>query len=495
MKRKPRMNRLSAAIFLSFAVWAGQGYAYGLKEAAQEAVQRNPEVLSKWHAYLESTENIGVARGGYLPKVDVSVQAMRERLHQNGSRDIAYPTEGASIYLNQMLFDGFATRSEVERLSYAQRVRYYELLDKTEATALETAAAYNDVQRYRKLVRFAEENYVQHRAINEQIHRRVKAGVGRQVDLEQSAGRLALAESNLLVETSNLHDVTARYQRVVGKIPPAEMQEAALLNKGVPNNKAEAVLSGYQSNPAILAAQENIVSAMAEARGTDAAFMPKLYFQARHDFGMRINGVDSPNPETWRTTYGLLLNMNLYNGGSDSAKKRQYAERVNLAKDLRDKACRDARQVVSIAYNDLKKLAEQIEYLDQHQLSTEKARDAYRKQFDIGQRTLLDLLDTENELFQARRAYQNGLHDQFYAYARAQAGMGKLLQQMGLQHLETKDVAPQEEVAEFDPAAQCPADGELTLTVDKNKIFADALKARPELLPAETAPAKPAVKK
>lgn len=487
--RKPHLNRLSVAVLSCFAVWAAPSYAYDLKEAAQEAALRNPEVVSKWHAYREATENIDVAKGGYLPKLDVSLSAMRERLHENGNRDIKYPTEGASVHLNQMLFDGFATRSEVERLSYAQRVRYFELLDKTEETALEVARAYNDVLRYRKLAKLAEENYVQHRAIYEQINRRVKAGVGRQVDLEQAGGRLALAESNLLVETSNLHDVTARFERIVGKAPPADMKELSLFNKDIPKTRAEAVSSGYQNNPAILAAQENIVSALAEARGTNAAFMPKLYFQARHDYGHRVDGLITKSPDTWRTNYGLVMNMNLYNGGSDKAKQRQYAERVNVAKDLRDKACRDIRQAVSIGFNDLKKLAEQIEYLDQHQLATEKARDAYRKQFDIGQRTLLDLLDTENELFDARRAYQNGLHDQFYAYARTQAGMGKLLQQMDLQRLETENVAPQEEAAEFDPAAVCPPEGDLSVTVDKEKVFADALKARPELLPPETAPA------
>lgn len=490
--RKPHLNRLSVAVLSCFAVWAAPSYAYDLKEAAQEAALRNPEVVSKWHAYREATENIDVAKGGYLPKLDASLSAMRERRHELGV-DISYPTEGASVFLNQMLFDGFATRSEVERLSYAQRVRYFELLDKTEETALEVARAYNDVLRYRKLAKLAEENYVQHRAIYEQINRRVKAGVGRQVDLEQAGGRLALAESNLLVETSNLHDVTARFERIVGKAPPADMKEVALLNKEIPKTRAEAVATGYQNNPAILAAQENIVSAMAEARGTDAAFMPKLYFQARHDYAHNKDGIDKTTAgvslDSWRTSYGLVMNMNLYNGGSDKAKQRQYAERVNVAKDLRDKACRDIRQAVSIGFNDLKKLAEQIAYLDQHQLATEKARDAYRKQFDIGQRTLLDLLDTENELFDARRAYQNGLHDQFYAYARTQAGMGKLLQQMDLQRLETENVAPQEETAEFDPAAVCPPEGDLAVTVDKDKVFADALKARPELLPPETAPA------
>lgn len=481
----PRPHRIALAVVSCLAAWSSPGFAFDLKTAAQEAISRNPEVVSKWHAYREASENIDVAKGGYFPKLDLAANVRREHLVEPGNpnRDVHYNTSGTSLHLNQMLFDGFATKSEVERLSYAQRVRYFELLDASEATALEAMRAYNDVLRYRRLYQLAEENYVQHRAIHEQIARRVKAGVGRLVDLEQASGRLALAESNLLTESSNLHDVSARFQRIMGALPPAEMPAPSLMSTDVPKDKAEAVTTGYRNNPAILAAQENIVSAMAEARGTNAAFMPKLHFQARRDLGRNINGIDG---QTQTTSYGLVLNMNLFNGGSDSARKRQYAERVNIAKDLRDKACRDIRQAVTISHNDLKKLSEQIEYLDQHQLATEKARDAYRKQFDIGQRTLLDLLDTENELFDARRAYANALHDQAYAYARTQAGMGKLLGTMGLQHLEAENVAEQEETAEFDPLTVCPAEGDLAMTIDKDRIFNDALKARPELLPPET---------
>lgn len=469
------------ALALAYVMgWAGHAFAYDLKEAAQEAALHNPEVVSRWHAYREATENIDVAKGAYFPKVDVSAGVKREHLTQPGTPVRRYTTRGASLYLQQLLFDGFATRSEVERLSYAQRARYYELLDATEAIALEVTRAYDDVLRYRKLVDLAKENYVQHRAIHEQIARRVKAGVGRKVDLEQAGGRLALAESNLLVETSNLHDVSLRFQRIVGRMPPEDMKEPATFDKDIPKTRADILLVGYKSNPAILAAQEKIVASMAEARGIDAAFMPKIYFQARHDLGHNTGGINDRNT---LTSYGVVLNMNLFNGGADSAKKRQYAERTNIAKDLRDKACRDMRQTAGIAFNDLKKLAEQIDYLDQHQLATEKARDAYRKQFDIGQRTLLDLLDTENELFDARRAYRNALHDLFYAYARTQAGMGQLLRQLGLQHLETEGLADQEKVADFDPSVICPPDTDPATVIDKDRIFAEALERRPELLP------------
>lgn len=489
---KPHLSKFTVTMLSCLAAWAAPSYGYDLKEAAQEAALQNPEVQSKWHAYKEATENVGVAEGGYYPKVDLAANAKNERVQQPtaAGRSGHFSSTNMSLYLNQLLFDGFATKSEVERLSYAQRVRYFELLDSTEATALEVARAYEDVLRYRKLYTLAEDNYVQHRAIYEQISRRVKAGVGRLVDLEQASGRLALAESNLLTEASNMHDVSARFQRLVGKTPPADMKDVKPMKQDIPKTKADAVYVGYKSNPTILAAQENIVAATAEARGTQAAFMPKVYFQARSDMGHNINNYDG---STKTDSIGILLNMNLYNGGSDSAKKRQYAERVNMAKDLRDKACRDIRQAVTIGFNDLKKLAEQLAYLDQHQLATEKARDAYRKQFDIGQRTLLDLLDTENELFEARRAYVNAQHDESYAYARTQAGMGKLLEQLGLQHLETEGLAKQEETAEFDPAAVCPPDGDLAVTVDKDKLFSDAVKAKPELLPDTIPAAQPAV--
>ncbi len=483
--KKIRIRRL---VLATLAAWLGSAVpalAYDLKTAAQEAVLHNPEVVAKWHAFREASESIDVAQGGYLPKLDLSMNLKREHLEKPGvpdTIDLEYTTHGTSLYLTQMLFDGFATKSEVERFNYAQRVRYYEFLQASEATALDTAQAYNDVLRYRKLYQLAEENYIQHRAIFEQISRRVKAGIGRQVDLEQASGRLALAESNLLVEASNLHDVSARFQRIVGIAPPADMSEPQPLNKEIPVSKLTAVSTGYQKNASLLATQENIVAAIAEARGINAAFMPKLYFQARRDLGHNVDGLDGKNVTT---SYGLLLNMNLYNGGADSAKLRQYAERVNIAKDLRDKTCRDIRQIVTIGFNDIKKLTEQIGYLDQHQLAIEKARDAYRKQFDIGQRTLLDLLDTENELFDSRRAYSNALHDLSHSYVRTQAGMGKLLEQLGLRPLETEALAKQEETAEFDPLATCPPDGEMALAIDKNRIFADALKARPELLPPE----------
>eukprot|EP00825_Cyclidium_porcatum_P046900 TRINITY_DN7492_c0_g2_i4.p2 TRINITY_DN7492_c0_g2~~TRINITY_DN7492_c0_g2_i4.p2 ORF type:complete len:173 (-),score=16.09 TRINITY_DN7492_c0_g2_i4:4-522(-) len=135
-----------------------------LKDVAQRAVLNSPEVTSKWHNYKAADEEVGVARGGYFPRVDLTAGSGRENLRQPTAADRDYTRSGYMLSLNQMLFDGFATRNEVRRLDKAKLVRYYELLDASENVALEAGRAYLDVLRYRHLVDLAKDNYVQHKA-------------------------------------------------------------------------------------------------------------------------------------------------------------------------------------------------------------------------------------------------------------------------------------------------------------------------------------------
>lgn len=460
--------------------------AITLKEAAQEAVLRNPEVLARWHTYKAASEEIGTATGARLPKIDLSAGVARESKETPLVDYGSYTRSGLSVYLNQMLFDGFATRSEIKRLSYAQRVRYFEMLDASENTALEAARAYIDVLRYRDLHKLAQDNYVKHRQVFDQIQDRVKSGVGRKVDLETASGRLALAESNLLTEASNLHDVSSRYQRIVGSLPPAEMAPPDLSKLTMPATAKDALLSAYQHHPALNSAQENIIATQAESDARKSKFLPRLDLRARKDMGKDLDGIDGDHDTA---NIELLLNYNLYNGGIDKAAQRQFWERVNVAKDLRDKACRDVRQTLSIAYNDIPRLAEQLTYLDQHRLSVSKAREAYQKQFEIGQRTLLDLLDTENEYFQAQRSYTIAEYDRALAFGRTQAGMGNMLASIGLQRLDTPELKDSKETAEFDPYAVCPPDKATQVAVDKDKIFADAMASAPAPVVANATPA------
>lgn len=459
-----------------------------IKDAAQRAVLNSPEVTSKWHAYRAADEEIDVARGGYFPRVDLTAGGGRESLKQPplGDRE-RYTRTGYLLSLNQMLFDGFFTRNEVRRLDKARLVRYYELLDASENTALEAGRAYLDVLRYRRLVDLAKDNYVQHKATYDQIERRTRSGVGRRVDFEQAGSRLALAEINLVTEMANLHDVSARYQRLVGVQPDAALAAPAQLDMAYPERANLALATLHRQNPALLAASENIEAAQYEIDTRRAAYSPKLDFRARTDHTKNYLGADGQREHN---VAELVLSWNLFNGGSDRARERQSIEKKHLAFDLREKACRDTRQTLLIAYNDVTRLREQTAHHARQVALLEKTRDAYRDQFNVGQRTLLDLLDTENELLSARRSAVNADTDLTLAYLRTYAGMGSLLEVLGLQRLDVQ-TPEKSDLAEIDPAQLCPNDPVALAQPERDDLNAKAAAlnaSRPIPVPVASGP-------
>jgi adhesin transport system outer membrane protein len=460
-----------------------------LKDMVEKTVTSNPEVQSRYHRFLESGFEQKVVRGGFLPKADiVSNYRKQEELVKAGD-GTAIPRFNNELVLRQMIFDGFATSSEVKRLGHANRVRYYELQSAMQETTLEFVRAYIDAIRYRELSQFAKDNYVVHKQLFDRIKERVNAGVARKVDLEQATGRLALAEANLLTESTNLHDVTARMQRLYGELPPETLEAPTFFNAGVEPTSAEALKLAYHQNPDLLSTIEDIQASKDEIKTRESKYMPKLDLQARKNLGVSSDGRFSSGAAD---LLELTMNFNLFNGFSDQNGVKQTAEKLNNSKDLRDKACVDTRQIVVIAYNDIERLKEQERYRTEHKNSIENAREAYRKQFDIGQRTLLDLLDTENEYFQAKRTLANTQYDIQTAYARTYAGQGELLNKIGA----ARGGLPQYERESYlDDENVCQAIAPVQISVDKAALLADAkpLSATYNSLKAPE-PTKPEVK-
>lgn len=445
----------------------------GLSAAVQKAITHNPEVTARLNALRAATNEQDVAKGGYRPSVDLSANIGRDsnRITSRTPETQNLTRNGVALTATQILWDGQTTRKEVERLGHARLTRYFEFLAASEETALEATRAYLDVQRFRKLVELAEDNYVQHKYAFNQLQSKVKAGVGRGVDSEQANARLALADSNLTTEVANLHDVSSRYLRIVGDAPQAPLPAAGALNNGIQARGADATNQALARNPSISAAVENLRAVQAQATERESAYQPQVQARVRAGMGKNFDGVLN---EKRATTAELLLNWNLYNGGSDRARVRQYADLVNQAADQRDKACRDARQTMAIAHNDIKKLQDQIAALDRNVLAIEKARDAYRQQFEIGQRSLLDLLNAENELYTAKRSYANAEYDLQLAYARTQAARSNLLSTLGLAPTEdSTSEQTRDWSADADAAQRCPV-----VAMDVNTTSREDLDAR-----------------
>lgn len=468
MIAKAKLTALTLALLATWGIQA-QPLPEALIKAARQAVLTNPEVQARWNGFKAAGQEQATARAGYFPQIDLKASVGRENRTTPTTNYGRYNINSAQLTLNQMLFDGMFTPSEVKRLGYAKLVRYYELAEISEATALEAVRAYVDVVRFKEQVEAATQNYAEHKQSAQLVEERARGGVGRGADVEQASGRLALAESSLLAELTSLHDANTRYLRVVGEKPPASLARLPEpFNLGSMPASTEALLQqGLTGSPTLNAALENTRAYQQAVTSQRAAFMPRVDLRG---YASRDENLSGDLGTTELKGLELILNYNLYRGGSDSAKKHQAQDQKAEARNLQEKVCRDVRQTLTIAYSDVRSLAEQQRHLNQHRLATEKSREAYRQQFDIGQRTLLDVLDSQKESYEASRAYINARHNHTLAQARTLAGMGKLVASLGVQRADmpSADEAGQDRDG-IDPADLCSQEVTVVDTVDAIK--------------------------
>ena len=422
---------------LSLLILCATGANASLQQATQRALENNPEVQANWYEYIGSGHDIDSARAGYKPSIDVIAgYGYRSRnFGPNRSFDGAY----SELSLTQRLYDGGETRHTVRQFENLELVSLYRLLETSESITLEVVTAYHDVARYQQLLDLAQQNLKKHNVVYQQIQESAEAGVARNVDLEQINGRLSLARANVLTEASNLHDVAARYLRLVGEMPPETLGLTLFNNELIPLDIKSALTQAYQTSPTFRAAIKDIRANEEALKTEKSKFKPRLNLTARHSIQEYDDlGFDDEQEET---RIDLELSYNIYSGGRDSATKRRAYSNINRSVELRNKACVDVRQTLQIAHNDVFKLKDQLPILNQHRISSDRVRTAYKQQFDIGQRTLLDLLDSENEFFQASRAWNNARYDQSIAVARSLAAMGKLMQALEIQFTDLPSIS------------------------------------------------------
>ena len=410
------------------------GQSDELLSVVRETLDTNPEVQIRLEAFWVSTHDEREAFGGYLPTVDANA-AMGI-----GDRDFdgrgSFNRNLVELSLTQMLLDGFRVRSAVARTKHASQARYYELLDEAETKALESSEAYLSVLRHRELVDLAQKNLASHRRVQRHVNDRANQGVSNRADLKQVDGRVSLARSNLMTEIANLQTVTARFQRLVGRFPASELAPFEVPEEAVPSELWEVLIAVYANNPALFAAFEQIQSSAAAFDEAKSGRYPTLELGARTGLYENNNSFDDRRDSE---NYGdesvleLRARYNLYRGGSDRASERAAKRRIGQAESMRDKTCVDLRQTATISHSDVLNLQVKLSSLESHRNSSASVLDAYREQFDIGRRSLLDVLDSENEFFQSERAFVSGFYDLHINRLKTLHSMGRLLETLSIE--------------------------------------------------------------
>ena len=423
----------TVCLLLSMLTATGSGAAYTLTEAVQHALDTHPEVLAETSQYLSRKQELEQARSGYLPRVDIGAGIGYERSDNFSTRSQGYndrelTRKEAEVVVDQMLFDGFAVRSEVARQDARVKAQQYTLESSGERIALQAIDAYLKVLLNRELVALSTDNLTVHDRILDQVSLRTRAGVGRSSDLEQVTGRRAAAVSSLLADQVNLQDAESGFISVVGDLP-RELAAADDAVPGLPGSLDEAVGKSLENHPTLKSAEADVEAAMAQHQAARNGFYPKFNLEVGGSWNDDLDGVEGRDQDL---TAMIRMRYNLYSGGRDQARHRQTAELINQSKDVRNRTRRQVVESMRLSWSAYQVTRDQLGYLRRQISSTENTRDAYAEQFRLGQRTLLDLLNTENEVFQARRSYQETRYDHLFAQYRVLVAMGSLISTLGV---------------------------------------------------------------
>ncbi|HET9843121.1 MAG TPA: TolC family outer membrane protein, partial [Gammaproteobacteria bacterium] len=414
---------------------SSQALAHTVQEAVAHALKTGPDILISANSREAIEEELREAFAGYLPTIDLNAGWGREK-SENSSTRIPGQTDGSrtlwrtefGINARQMLFDGFAVKNDVEGNMARVRAASWRVNNDASEIALDVITAFLEINLEKELVHLARQNLNAHQGTFGQIERRSESGIGRRADLDQATGRLAFARTNLLAEQANLRDAETRFLRLVG-IPPIELVQPESPTVGFPETLRSAIALGVNYHPELRAAVTDVSVARAAHRAAKAPFYPRLDFELGFNRNHNIDGVTGDNDDF----FGMLrLRWNLFRGGADLARTKATAWQIEEAKEVRNRAHRQVEESVRLAWSTYVTASSQIHYFRQHVESSLSTRDAYEKQFNIGQRTLLDLLDSENELFTARTAYANGKHLEILGKFRVLQATGCLLDYLGV---------------------------------------------------------------
>ncbi|TQV85271.1 TolC family outer membrane protein [Exilibacterium tricleocarpae] len=406
------------------------GYAMTLEEAVQRTLDSHPEILAARQQLASRREEIGQARAGYLPDLDLAAGIGREESRSPVTDDekVRLTRQEASIQARQLVFDGFATRSEVERQEARTDSSLHAARAASENIALRTTEVYLNVLRRDELRKLALETLYQHQNIHDQMVLRNRSGVGSKADLDQITARLALAHSNAIAAQNNLLDARTNFFRVIGALPDVADLSKPSIEQALPGSLEAALQKATDNHPTLMSANADIDAAEAQYQASKSTFWPRLQLEAEKNFDQDIGGVEGDDEAL---IVALRLRYNLYNGGGDSARRRQTAHLREEAREIRNNTRRQVVESARLSWSAYQAVTEQMKYLELHVKAALDTKSAYTKQFNIGKRTLLDLLNTENELVEAKRALVEAGYDKLFAQYRIYNAMGELLDNIG----------------------------------------------------------------
>ncbi|HAT1795885.1 TPA: TolC family outer membrane protein [Legionella pneumophila] len=423
------------ALFLAALLTSSYATADTLYEAVQYGMIANPDILLNTAKGLSAKQAIDKAKGALYPSIDVTGGFGRQRSVNPTSAAIddtpstTLNIVESAVELRQRLFAGGGIINEVKRNQYLTEAQKWKTQGIAEDLALEITKNYFAVLLHERLYAYSIENLKAHKAVFKMIKERATAGITRTAEVDQANARLALAEANKISALADLQEVKINYAKTVGKWPENLQVPHVPARKSLPNNLARIIEKGLDNHPTVKSSYADIKEAKAQYDVARAAYYPEVNLVLNSSKNKNLGGLIGPNDSD---TVAVRMNYNAFRGGADAARIRETAYQVQEAYETKNRTLLELKETIRLAWNAYVASALRIQPLKQHVTASRKTRTAYQDEFKVGKRTLLDLLDSQNEYYESQIELARAENDEILSRYRILNGMGCLLKYLNL---------------------------------------------------------------
>ena len=416
-----------------------------LREALAQTYVNNPTLLAARAQQRATDETVVIQKADGLPDVRNTTTYIEFLRQSPNSFTAPERNLNSGVDLNVPLYSGGAVKNGIKAAKERVKAGRADLRGTESALFSQVVAAYMDVLRNEALLDLSA-NQVQVLSVNVQATSdRFEIGDLTRTDVAQSQSRLSQAEADLESAAANLIGARETYIRLVGEAPD-DLQPPPPL-PGLPEDAGDAVATAIANNPDLIAARERVQAAGYDIEVAGSSRLPSVGLFASGNYSNFFDTLGGPIAadliqEETTARAGVQVTIPLFQGGRPAALRRQAQQRALAQYEQAIAVERDVIAQVRSAWSSLLAANAIIESGEEAVAAAELSLEGVRAENSIGNRTVLDVLDAEQELLRTRVNLVTARRNAYVAGFTLLAAMGKA---------EARDLALEEAGPLYDP--------------------------------------------
>jgi outer membrane protein len=383
--------------------------AADLMDVYKQALENDPQFKAAYSTFMSNKEALPQARSQLLPQINANggVNRNRQRIHTGGLMFAQpYNSNAWGLTINQAVFN-YQAWAQVQQAAAAVKAAHATYNDATQNLMLRTAKAYFDVLFARDTLNFAEAKLRANKRQLEQARQRFEVGVDTITSVyeakaayDQSIAEVISAKNNQINQNENLRKLTNHTYEQLAALRNSEIP----LIKPEPSDPNEWISTAIKQNYKLFSAKYSLQAARENIKANAASGWPTLAIQGNAQQVRNSLGASNYFAPAFMETanIGLALNFPVYTGGLVASNTRQAQYDFQTTSEQLEQVYRDVTVNSRIAFNTINDGISKVKADRQTIISQKNSLESTEAQFEVGTRTMVDVVNAQQRLFEAQ---------------------------------------------------------------------------------------------